>query len=104
ICPTNAEESRHTWQLSAESSTQRGRSRGERPQFYIGVDGGGSGCRARIADGAGHTLGEGAGPPAALRFGVQRSLAALRIAYEAAVSNAELPPGILADTDAVVGL
>jgi glucosamine kinase len=83
-----------------------GRTGNQRPrrELFVGVDGGGSGCRARIADAAGRILGEGAGPPAALRFGVQRSMAALRIAWEAAIADAGLSPATLADMDAVVGL
>jgi glucosamine kinase len=104
ICPTNAEESRHSWPVSAEFLTGREARTGRGRRLYIGVDGGGSGCRARLADAGGRPLGEGAGPPAALRFGVQRSMAALRIACEAAVAKVGLPPDILADSDAVVGL
>lgn len=103
ICPTNAEESRHSWALS-ESSIRREWRTGQGRRLYIGMDGGGSGCRARLTDEAGRVLGQGAGPPAALRFGVQRSMAALRVACEAAVVNAGFPRDILADTDAVVGL
>jgi glucosamine kinase len=33
-------------------------------ELFIGVDGGGSGCRARIRDAAGHALGEGTAGPA----------------------------------------
>jgi len=72
--------------------------------YYIGVDGGGSGCRARIADGTGRTLGEGAGPPAAVRFGIEQSLAAVKIACVAALADAGLSVDALAEADAVIGL
>ena len=104
ICPTNAEESRHPWALSTEPSIGRETRPGHSHRLYIGIDGGGSGCRARIADAGGRKLGEGAGPPAALRFGVQRSMSAIRVACEAAITDADLPLTALANMDAVIGL
>src|SRR6266576_1820808 len=38
-------------------------------RFYIGVDGGGTSCRARIEDAEGRLLGQGAAGPAATRIG-----------------------------------
>ena len=73
-------------------------------QLFIGVDGGGSGCRARVADGHGNTLGQGTAAPAALRFGIDRSLAAVENACEAAAADAGLPAGALRQMDAVIGL
>ncbi len=49
-------------------------------------------------------LGRGAGPPAALRFGIDRSLAAVESACTEAAADAGLPAGGLRHTDAVVGL
>ena len=40
----------------------------------LGVDGGGTRCRARLADVAGKTLGEGLAGPANIRHGLQESL------------------------------
>jgi glucosamine kinase len=37
--------------------------------FYLGVDGGGSGCRARLEDAGGNVLGSGASGPATTRLG-----------------------------------
>jgi ribulose kinase len=51
----------------------------ERAQFYIGVDGGGTSCRARIEDAAGHLLGEGAAGPAATRLGTVRRLPSMPV-------------------------
>src|SRR5882757_10605032 len=76
----------------------------ERAQFYIGVDGGGTSCRARIEDAAGHLLGEGAAGPAATRLGADRSIQAVRAASEAAAIDAGLPPIALAQASAGVGL
>ena len=74
------------------------------PGLFIGVDGGGSGCRARIADKNGSTLGQGNGPPAALRLGIDRSLAAIGSACELAAQDAGLPANALDQMDAVIGL
>jgi glucosamine kinase len=73
-------------------------------ELYIGVDGGGSGCRARIADKNGRVLGQGNGPPAALRLGIDRSLAAIGSACELAAAEAGLPAHALGQMDAVIGL
>lgn len=73
-------------------------------RLFIGVDGGGSGCRAGIADSRGNTLGRGTAAPAALRFGVDRSLAAVACAARAAAADAGLSAGDLGRMDAVVGL
>jgi glucosamine kinase len=73
-------------------------------QLFIGIDGGGSGCRARIADSGGIVLGRGEAAPAALRFGIDRSLAAVESASRAAAADAGLPAGALRQMDAVVGL
>lgn len=102
-CLTKAEDRQHLGSLTDPSVTGRK----ENPRatgFYIGVDGGGSGCRARAADVTGRTLGEGTGPPAALRLGVQRAMAAVQIACEAVIADAGLPIRRLADADAVIGL
>jgi glucosamine kinase len=73
-------------------------------QFYIGVDGGGTSCRARIEDAEGRLLGQGAAGPAATRIGADRSMQAVRAASMAAATDAGLPPTALAHTSAGVGL
>ena len=72
--------------------------------LFIGIDGGGSGCRARIADGDGRVLGEGKATPAAVRLGIDRALAAVDAAARAAAREADLAPEALARMHAVVGL
>jgi len=72
--------------------------------LFVGVDGGGSGCRARIADAAGHTLGGGHSVPAAVRLGIERALAAVFAAARAALADAGLPLDALSRMHAVVGL
>jgi glucosamine kinase len=73
-------------------------------QFYIGVDGGGTGCRARIEDARGRVLGQGAAGPATTRIGVDRSMQAVCTASRAAAIDAGLLPAALAHTSAGVGL
>jgi glucosamine kinase len=43
--------------------------------LFVGVDGGGTGCRARIEDSNGRLLGTGIAGPAALRIGFARAFA-----------------------------
>jgi len=73
-------------------------------RFYIGIDGGGTSCRARIEDAEGRLLGQGAAGPAATRIGADRSMQAVRTASMAAASDAGLLPAALAHTSAGVGL
>jgi glucosamine kinase len=73
-------------------------------QFYIGVDGGGTSCRARIEDAEGRLLGQGAAGRAATRIGADRSMQAVRAASMAAAIDAGLLPTALAHTSAGVGL
>jgi glucosamine kinase len=72
--------------------------------LFIGVDGGGTGCRARIEDADGRKLGAGSAGPAAVRLGIDRSLAEVEAACRAAAVDAGLPPSSLAEMDAGVGL
>jgi glucosamine kinase len=71
-------------------------------QLYIGIDGGGTGCRARIEDAAGNVLGQGSAGPATTRIGVDRSMQAVRAASEAAAMDASLMPSALRHTTAGV--
>jgi glucosamine kinase len=73
-------------------------------QFYIGVDGGGTSCRARIEDSEGRLLGQGTAGPATTRIGLDRSMQAVREASEAAAIDACLLPTALRHTIAGVGL
>jgi glucosamine kinase len=73
-------------------------------QFYIGIDGGGTGCRARIEDADGRVLGQGAAGPAATRIGADRLMQAVRTASAAAAIDAGLLPTALAHATAGVGL
>jgi glucosamine kinase len=73
-------------------------------RLLVGVDGGGTGCRARIEDADGCVLGTGIAGPAAVRLGIDRSLAAVESACRAAAAEAGLQPEALAGMDAGVGL
>ncbi len=75
-----------------------------RRPLFIGVDGGGTGCRARIEDADGHRLGTGIAGPATVRLGIERSLAEVETACKAAAAEAGLPSSALAEMDAGVGL
>jgi glucosamine kinase len=75
-----------------------------RRPLFIGVDGGGSGCRARIEDADGRRLGAGIAGAAAVRLGIDRSLAEVETACRAAAAEAGLPSSALAEMDAGVGL
>jgi glucosamine kinase len=61
--------------------------------LLLGVDGGGTRCRARLADTQGRVLGEGAAGPANLRLGVEMSLAAVRAATDQCLDQAGLRYG-----------
>ena len=72
--------------------------------LFIGVDGGGTGCRARIEDAKGCLLGTGIGGPATLRLGIDRALAEVEKACHAALGEAGLGPDALNSAHAAVGL
>lgn len=72
--------------------------------LFIGVDGGGTGCRARIEDAEGCVLGTGIAGPAALRLGGDRALAEVEKACCAAIAEAGLASNSLGSVHAAVGL
>ena len=72
--------------------------------LFVGVDGGGTGCRARIEDAKGNLLGSGIAGPAALRIGVDRALAQVEKACRAAAEDAGLKADALRSMHAAVGL
>jgi glucosamine kinase len=58
--------------------------------LFIGVDGGGTGCRARLTDAAGTLLGEGAAGPANIRLGLEAAFGAVREATRQCLAEAGL--------------
>jgi glucosamine kinase len=75
-----------------------------RGPLFVGVDGGGTGCRARIEDSKGRLLGTGIAGPAALRIGIARAIAEVEKACRAALEDAELSSDALGSAYAAVGL
>jgi len=64
-------------------------------ELLLGVDGGGTRCRARLTDSSGLILGEGSAGPANIRFGLEQSFgavleAAIECLHQTGLSYAEL--------------
>ena len=72
--------------------------------FFAGVDGGGTGCRARIQNATGQVIGTGIAGPASLRVGVEKALGEVQAACLAALTDAGLGEDALSSVQAVVGL
>ena len=62
------------------------------PQLFLGIDGGGSHCRARLMDASGQVLGQGNAGPANSRLGLTRVFAEINQAAQAALIDARFPP------------
>src|SRR3974390_1884767 len=71
---------------------------------YLGIDGGGSRCRARIEDGNGRLLGEGTSGPATARIGVEKAWRSIIEATEAAAAQAGLKREDFSRLHAGIGL
>ncbi|WP_406856270.1 N-acetylglucosamine kinase [Alsobacter sp. KACC 23698] len=72
--------------------------------LLIGVDGGGTGCRARIETAAGDVLGAGVAGPATTRLGVEAALASIMTACRGALAEAGLDEADFARMRAGIGL
>ena len=72
--------------------------------LFIGIDGGGTHCRARIRDGAGRLLGEGTGGPSNLRLGAAVAMASIVAAAEAAAEAGGLPQEALSNASVGLGM
>lgn len=75
-----------------------------KPRFHIGIDGGGTGCRARIAAPDGAALGEGYSGPASLRLGGEAAWSSVRAAVLSALQDAGLTEDDLPSCAAAAGL
>jgi len=73
-------------------------------KLLLGIDGGGTRCRARIADENGTVLGEGRAGSANTRLGLGRAFTAIQEATEQALSAAGLPSETLSQLHAGLGL
>lgn len=72
--------------------------------LLLGIDGGGTRCRARLRDGAGRLLGEGEAGSANARRGPRAAMDAVVAASRAALAAADLPEEALAQIVAGAGL
>src|SRR5581483_8285331 len=72
--------------------------------YFIGIDGGGTHCRARIRDSAGRLLGEGKGGPANARLGAATAMASVVEAARSATRAAGLADSALGLASAGLGL
>lgn len=72
--------------------------------LYLGIDGGGTRCRARLRDGAGRLLGEAEGGLANIYQDFDEAIACIRETAEAAAARAGLPTSALGDAHAGLGL
>lgn len=72
--------------------------------LFVGVDGGGTGCRARIESANGELLGTGIAGPAALRLGIDRALGEVEKACRAALDEAGLPFDAFKSAHTAMGL
>jgi glucosamine kinase len=72
--------------------------------LLLGVDGGGTSCRARIANAAGGRLGEGRAGPANSRLGLEQVFREIIAACRSALADAGLPPETISRLHAGLGL
>jgi glucosamine kinase len=77
---------------------------GSMTELAIGIDGGGSSCRAAIADAAGRVIGRGIAGPANILSDLENSLANIIDSARSAVKDAGLPADTLSKVRAVVGV
>jgi glucosamine kinase len=77
---------------------------GTKGTTYLGIDGGGTRCRARIEDESGRVLGEASSGPAATRIGVEKVWRAILEATEVAAAQAGLAREDFAHMRAAIGL
>jgi glucosamine kinase len=72
--------------------------------FYLGVDGGGTRCRARLESADGAVLGQGLAGPASMRFGLEAATGSIMAATRQALSAAGLGESALESVYAGIGL
>ncbi len=74
------------------------------PEFFLGVDGGGSRCRARLETADGRVLGNGLAGPASMRFGFETARDAVMAATRQCLEQSGLAEDALKRTYAGIGL
>jgi glucosamine kinase len=72
--------------------------------LYLGIDGGGTRCRARLETADGRVLGKGLAGPASMRFGLEASTGSIMAATRQALSQAGLGEEELGRVHAGIGL
>ena len=72
--------------------------------YLFGIDGGGTGCRAAVADSSGRVLGRGKSGPANIVTDGELALKNIIAAAHGACDAAHLSPDVLAEADGVLGL
>jgi glucosamine kinase len=72
--------------------------------LYLGVDGGGTRCRARLEDADGRVLGRGLSGPASMRFGIAAASESILAATRQALTQAGLSDDVLKTIYAGIGL
>lgn len=72
--------------------------------LVLGIDGGGTGCRAALAAASGRVLGRGSGGPANIRTDLEGSRRNILQAVERAFADAGCEPALITSTDALLGL
>ncbi|WP_293864050.1 N-acetylglucosamine kinase [uncultured Alsobacter sp.] len=72
--------------------------------LFLGVDGGGTGCRARVEDAEGTILGSGIAGPATTRLGIEQAMASVETACRAALDEAGIAFEAAAHVHCGVGL
>lgn len=77
---------------------------GTKGTTYLGVDGGGTRCHARIEDAHGRVLGEAGSGPATTRIGVENAWRSIMEASEAAAAKAQLSAKDFAHMNAAIGV
>ncbi|MFM2044928.1 MAG: hypothetical protein RLY86_3504 [Pseudomonadota bacterium] len=73
-------------------------------RYFMGIDAGGTSCRARLVDAAGRVLGSGRTGTANLRIGAEAASARILAAAGEALAMAGLDPSALAETTAGLGI
>src|SRR5205809_6197003 len=72
--------------------------------LYVGVDGGGTHCRARIRDASGRLVGEGQGGPANARLGAAIAMGSVVQAAKAAAAAGGIAESALGRASVFMGL
>ena len=72
--------------------------------FVLGIDGGGTSCRAAVATSGGKVVGRGTGGSANIRTDLSGARSSIVRAAELALADAGLAPDLIAQTSAILGL